>query len=191
MLREYTLHLGEEDVIVEIIRSNRKTLSLEICRGCVKARIPRRLSDKRALEFVEQHREWVAKKLRRERERYSQGMAQQYPMPEFAELDAEEKKAVREAFLKRVAAYAARMDVSYGRISVKNQKTRWGSCSSKGNLNFNYRLYFLPREWMDYVVVHELAHRVHMNHSPAFWALVETYCPAYKTCRAELKKLML
>ena len=72
--------------------------------------------------------------------------------------------------------------------SMRNQKTRWGSCSSNGNLNFNNRLLFVPEELVDYVVVHELAHRKEMNHSNAFWNVVEKYMPDYKECRKKLRE---
>lgn len=87
----------------------------------------------------------------------------------------------------RVRLYAERMQVSYGKISVKDQKTRWGSCSSLGNLNFNWRLVLMPEEILDYVVVHELAHRKEMNHSRAFWAEVERILPDYKERRKWLR----
>lgn len=87
----------------------------------------------------------------------------------------------------KTALWAARMQLDYGRISIRDQATRWGSCSTKGNLNFNWRLVLLPAELADYVVVHELAHRIHMNHSPAFWAEVEKELPDYRLKRRSLK----
>ncbi len=80
------------------------------------------------------------------------------------------------------------MGVSYGRITIRSQRTRWGSCSSKGNLNFNCLLLLCPEAVQDYVVVHELCHRKELNHSPKFWAEVERICPDYKTHRKWLKE---
>ena len=80
------------------------------------------------------------------------------------------------------------MGVDYGRITVRDQRTRWGSCSAKGNLNFNWRLILAPGEVLDYVVVHELAHRREMNHSKRFWSLVEMVLPDYERRRRWLKE---
>ena len=79
-------------------------------------------------------------------------------------------RIARDIFTRKTEYYARLMGVTYGRISIREQKTRWGSCSSKGNLNFNWRLILAPEEVLDYVVVHELAHRREMNHSKAFYA---------------------
>jgi hypothetical protein len=79
----------------------------------------------------------------------------------------------------------------FGRISIKNQKTRWGSCSGKGNLNFNYKILFLPPKAADYLVVHELCHLKEMNHSKKFWNLVAQAVPDYLEIRRELKKIMI
>lgn len=77
------------------------------------------------------------------------------------------------------------------RISVKNQKSRWGSCSKKGNLNFNYKIALLPQAMSDYIIVHELCHLGQFNHSPAFWNLVAKTIPNYKIIRRKFKKIHL
>ncbi|MEX0930289.1 MAG: M48 family metallopeptidase [Candidatus Paceibacterota bacterium] len=76
----------------------------------------------------------------------------------------------------------------YGRVSIRNQRTRWGSCSSTGNLNFSYKIIFLPERLQEYLVVHELCHLREMNHSPRFWALVERALPSYRTLRTQLRR---
>ena len=88
----------------------------------------------------------------------------------------------------RVRFYAPVVGVTYGRITIRNQRTRWGSCSAKGNLNFNCLLMKAPPEVLDYVVVHELCHRLEMNHSPRFWAQVERVLPDYKVSRKWLRE---
>lgn len=93
----------------------------------------------------------------------------------------------RDIFTRKAEYYARIMDVTYGRISIREQKTRWGSCSSQGNLNFNWRLILAPEDVLDYVVVHELAHRKEMNHSKAFYAIVESVLPDYHTSRKWLR----
>ena len=88
----------------------------------------------------------------------------------------------------RVKYWGRLTGAKYGRISVKDQKTLWGSCSRKKNLNFNWRLAIAPSDILDYVVVHELAHLLEMNHSKKFWALVAGWCPEYKARRRWLRK---
>ena len=80
------------------------------------------------------------------------------------------------------------LGVTYGKISIRDQKTRWGSCSSEGNLSFNWRLILAPPDVLDYVVIHELCHRKEMNHSKEFWALVESLMPEYKERRKWLRE---
>lgn len=107
------------------------------------------------------------------------------------ESDLEKKKLIKKAHILiplRVEHYAPIVGVSYNRVSIKDVKSRWGSCSADGNLNFNYRLVSFPMEILDYVVVHELCHRLHMNHSKDFWNEVERVIPDYKEKRAWLKE---
>lgn len=94
----------------------------------------------------------------------------------------------REIISQRLRLYSQRLNVKYNRVFIKDQKTRWGSCSSGGNLNFSYRLVMAPLPIIDYLVVHELAHLKEMNHSKQFWKLVEVICPEYKTHRQWLKE---
>ncbi len=87
----------------------------------------------------------------------------------------------------RISYFSKIMGLNPGKITVREQKTRWGSCSSKGNLNFNWKLIMAPLEVLDYVVIHELCHMKEMNHSDRFWALVKELCPKYKQYRKWLK----
>ena len=171
---------------VRIIKSRRKTISVEISDAAeVIVRAPMRMSKKEILKFVSDHADWIEKHKKKMEQRIAD-------KPEVKKLSYEEVQKLANRALKvipeRVSHYAPLVDVTYGRITIRNQKTRWGSCSSKGNLNFNVALMLVPPEVMDYVVVHELTHRKEMNHSPRFWAEVERVCPEYKKHRAWLKK---
>lgn len=93
-----------------------------------------------------------------------------------------------ERFRERLNLYAPRISEDYGRVTVREQKTRWGSCSSKGNLNFNWKLIQAPPEALDYVVIHELCHLREFNHSPRFWQLVQAQMPEYESWKKWLKQ---
>lgn len=97
------------------------------------------------------------------------------------------RQALKEYLEIRVPVYTARLGCRYNRIFIKEMFSRWGSCSSLGNLNFALRLAYVPRRCLDYVIAHEVCHLIHMNHGPAFWALVEVLCPTYRQDRQELK----
>lgn len=87
----------------------------------------------------------------------------------------------------RLAHYAPRIGVAPGRVAIREQKTRWGSCSGKGNLNFNWKLIMAPPQCLDYVVIHELCHLREFNHSPRFWAMVSAQMPDYEPWKKWLK----
>lgn len=151
----------------------------------VLVRAPLMMSDAAVAGFVEIRREWIEKHLAKIRKK----AAQKAQVPK---LTGEEKQALIDKALKiipeKVRFYAARIGVTYGKITIRNQKTRWGSCSTNGNLNFNYLLADMPEEVLDYVVVHELCHRKEMNHSPKFWSEVGKAFPEYKKVRKWLKE---
>lgn len=114
------------------------------------------------------------------------------PAPEDEEaVRAALKQALSRRALMRIReeldAYAPRIGVEYGRVAIRDQKSRWGSCSAKGNLNFNWKLIMAPPEALRYVVIHELCHRIEFNHSPRFWALVREQMPEYESWKKWLK----
>lgn len=181
---------GRGEIRVSVIRSARKSLGLEVRdANTFLARIPTRVSDRELKAFVENHRSWILEKTEVMAEREENRKSTPAPPPEL--LSKTDRMKIQLKIGKRVRHYCETMGVTVGYVTVKNQKTRWGSCSAKGNVNFNYQLAFLPDELLDYVVIHELAHRRHMNHSRAFWAEVEKYCPDYLERREQLKEYSL
>ena len=172
---------------VYIVRSNRKTIGLQVNADLtVTVRAPYGVTEQEIDRLIRRKKGWITKsmeKMRQLNEYREENHIQQRSMEEIRELADEAVKKVPE----RVRYYAPIVGVNYGRITIRNQKTRWGSCSSKGNLNFNCLLMLAPPEVLDYVVVHELCHRKHMNHSKEFWAEVEKVLPNYKEAEAWLK----
>ena len=175
---------------ISVIKPKRRSIGIEVnMDGRVILRAPYTLSEKQLEEFVDKHKLWIEEKRRYLGSKAKAGISTNAKKKD--ELTKDEIKCIKEAFEKRVIYYSRIMGVTVKNITIKNQKTRWGSCSSKGNLNFNYQLYYMPQELMDYVVVHELAHRKYMNHSKEFWAEVKKYCPEYKERKNVLKKYIL
>ena len=164
-----------------IIRSNRKTLALQITREGLLVRAPLRMPDRQIRQFVEEKKSWIEKNLQKQ--------SAQPAQPAFTQAQLQEL-ANRASVLipERATFYAERLGVTYSRITIRAQHTRWGSCSGAGNLNFNCLLMLAPPEVLDYVVIHELCHRKEMNHSVRFWSLVETLCPDYRSSRRWLKE---
>lgn len=170
---------------IEVVRSRRKTLSLELTiEGRMLLRAPLGCPKRVLQAFVDDHRDWVERKLRESEARRRTLAA----VPKFSEEELRTlQKRGREVFPARCAYFAPRLGVSFGRISVRRQHSKWGSCSGKGNLNFNCLLLLAPESVLDYVVVHELCHRREMNHSKRFWALVEGLCPDWRESRRWLR----
>ena len=176
---------------VKIIRSNRKTLAIQINPDLsVTVRAPMYAPQSDIERILREKESWIQKHIEKIREQEEKRKKTQGEKGEYGEsverdyLTNEEIKKLADKALqhipKRVSYYAKQIGVTYEKITIRNQKTRWGSCSSKGNLNFNCLLMLTPPEVIDYVVVHELCHRKEMNHSKAFWAEVEKILSDYK-----------
>ena len=169
----------------KIIRSRRKTLSLEIRDGEILVRAPLFTRKADVESFVAKNEEWILRQLRRQASLHER--VDGIPRLTEAELEALKKRA-KTVFPQRVAFYAPLVGVSPERITVRAQKTKWGSCSSKNNLNFNCLLLLAPAEVLDSVVVHELCHLKYMNHSRSFYNEVLRVFPNYESCDRWLKE---
>lgn len=173
---------------VTVIRSNRKTVAIQVNSDLgVTVRAPRSALEKDIEEILKKKEAWISKhieKIKETKERVEAEPTEKLTREKVIALAEEALKVIPE----RVEYFAKVIGVTYGKITVRNQKTRWGSCSSKGNLNFNCLLMLAPPEVLDYVVVHELCHRKQMNHSKAFWLEVEKVLPDYKEVRKWLKE---
>lgn len=181
--------MNTKSVNTEIIRSRRKTIELQICKdGHLRVRVPVQMTDKEIMDFLEKKSDWIEKHLAQWRESRERALSNA-SVKRLSKEDIENlaRQAVK-VIPPKVEYYAERIGVTYGRITIRNQKTRWGSCSGKGNLNFNCLLMQAPEEVLDYVIIHELCHRKEMNHSKRFWEQVEKIMPDYKKRRDWLKE---
>lgn len=169
----------------ELIRSSRKTLALEIKGDRVLVRAPMRTSRKAIERFVAEHADWIEKKLAANVEKMKE-LAAAEPFSD-EELKALVKQA-KQYIPQRASYYAELMGLKTARITIRSQRTKWGSCSAKKSLNFNCLLMLTPPDIIDSVVVHELCHLVEMNHSKRFYALLYKYCPDYDRCRKWLNE---
>lgn len=154
--------------------------------GRVVATSPYRVGRSILESFVAENMKWVEKKIN-----YFNSIDSRKKLVFSKEDYLKNKKEALALFKERVRFYNKIYKFSINKVFIKNQKTRWGSCSTKGNLNLNYRLLFLPDELRDYVIVHEICHLGEMNHSRRFWTLVAKTVPNHKDLRAKLRKYEL
>lgn len=172
-----------------VIYSDRKSLSIQISPECeITVRAPRRTSGQDINRFLTQKQRWIITHYLDLEEKKSRRQISGLSDSQRAALQKRYIDAAKEYFPKRVAYFRTLTGGRYSRITIRDQKTRWGSCSAKGTLSFNWRLMLAPPAILDYVVVHELCHLTHMNHSPAFWQAVEAVYPDYRTARRWLKE---
>ena len=173
------------EITYVIKKSRRRSISVSVMtdnRILVKA--PYGTTERTVQEFLLSKKDWITKHL--EKQNREKEKAESLGL-----LSADEikqiKKQARRVIPQRVEYWANKIGVTYGRIAIRLQSSRWGSCSVDGNLNFNCLLVLMPLEIMDSVVVHELCHRRHMNHSKDFYAEIDRVFPDYKRCNKWLK----
>lgn len=178
------MHGYLSDPATRLIRARRKTLSIRITQeGNLEIRAPLGMPKGEIEAFLKEKAQWIETHRGKVLAEYAQG--QEAPLGEEEILTLAEQ--MRQCLPETLNRHAASMGVTFGRVTIRCQQTRWGSCSSRGNLNFNCLLMLAPEEVLDYVVVHELAHRKQMNHSALFWQEVARECPDYKKSLRWLK----
>jgi len=203
-------------VSIKRSRKRKKTISLRVLSSDeVQLSVPYVYSQKKIQKTLESHSSWIEKTLQKFKERGFNNssrihfLGQSYDTRQevhvkkvllknetfFYPHNIKRNDAIHQFFKAEAIKYipfavdeeSKRMNLRHNRVSIKNQKTRWGSCSSKKNLNFNYMLMQCPKEVIRYVIIHELCHLKHMNHSQKFWNMVEGYDPKFKTHIKQLR----
>ena len=174
----------------DLIRTSRKTIAIQITLdGDVTLRAPRECENAEIDDLIRDRREWIEEKRAEFLAQKRECEKKQEQFPKITpESEREFRRLAKEKIPKRVALFAEQVGVDYGKITIKDTKSRWGSCSYQGNLNFCWRLILAPEEVLDYIVVHELCHRLEMNHSARFWAEVKRVLPEYEKGKEWLKE---
>ncbi len=167
-----------------------KTIAIQITLdGDVTVRAPRDCEKAEIDDLIRDRREWIEEKRAEFLAQKRECEKKQEQFPKITpESEREFRRLAKEKIPKRVALFAEQVGVDYGKITIKDTKSRWGSCSYQGNLNFCWRLILAPEEVLDYIVVHELCHRLEMNHSARFWAEVKRVLPEYEKSKEWLKE---
>lgn len=169
----------------KLIRSKRKTLALYVRQdGTVEVRAPLRTREAYIEDFITKKQDWILNSQKKILERNTSRKIIELTAGE----EADYKFQAKEYLKLKCQFFSRRMGILHGNVKVNGAKSRWGSCNRKGDINFTYRLIFVPEDLIDYVVVHELAHIKELNHSAGFWAIVEQAMPDYKSRRKRLKE---
>ena len=164
-----------------LIRTDRRTLNLHIKEGVIIVRAPRKAPQELIDNFLEKHKSWIEKALLKDAKK--QARFRNLTEENIARLKSEAK----DYFKSKTDEYSKLMDIKYGRITITSAKTRFGSCSSRGNISYSYTLMLYPEYAREYVIVHELAHILEMNHSKKFYKIISDFMPDYKERRSRLE----
>lgn len=180
--------MPEESIQYTIRKSKRaKRLRLAVyCDGSIIVTTPVGVQQFIIHDFILEKRQWIYEKLRFFRS-VNRKVARTFSQDDYMLY----RKQALEFVIQRVEHFMKIYGHTYNEINIKNQKKRWGSCSKKGNLNFNYKIIFLPEAVRDYIVVHEICHLMEFNHSKKFWHLVEKALPEYTDIKKQLQSFDL
>lgn len=182
MKRQIELHKRKITYNLKVSNRARRMRLAIYCDGSCVVTVPRSMSDNLIEKFIIEKSQWIINKIDLfKKSKYRLGKTNNR-----AEYMRYKKRALKIA-QKRIEYFNAIYKFDINKINIKNQKTRWGSCSKKGNLNFNYKIALLPKEMSDYIIVHELCHLGEFNHSRKFWNLVAKTTPNYLEIRKILK----
>jgi hypothetical protein len=171
---EYTLKNSQ--------RARRMRLAI-YCDGNFVVTVPRGIDPDYAEKFIRQKADWIIKKLDYFKKKRINALLLKTGKREYQKLKSSALQIAKE----KVNYFNQTYSFRYDKISIRNQKTRWGSCSRKGNLSFNYKIALLPEELANYIIIHELCHLREFNHSPKFWSLVKKTAPNHKEIRKRLR----
>jgi predicted metal-dependent hydrolase len=170
------------------VRKHRQAKRLKIavsCGGNCMVTLPWRMSLWDAEKFIQQNSQWVLDKIKAMKKIGRQSLFSRRNNDEYLKL----REYARDFVTRRLEKFSEHYGFEYKGVAIRNQRTRWGSCSSKGNLNFNYKVMLLPQRHADYIIVHELCHLKEFNHSPRFWSLVSQTIPEYAEIVKQLRIL--
>lgn len=170
------------------LKKHRRAKRLKVaiyCGGDVVVTAPWRMNFSNVERFIRQNAQWIIDKLKKMRREREQSIFVKNNPKEYRRL----KEAARAFVHQRLEKWNAHYGFSYKRVFIRNQRTRWGSCSSNGNLSFNYKIILLPSKLADYIIVHELCHLREFNHSRRFWNLVSQTFPDHEKIVAKMKSL--
>jgi predicted metal-dependent hydrolase len=176
----------ETDGIIYTVRTTLRTRKVIITvhpHGEVVVSASPRIPHSAIENMIKEKRGWIQEKIK------EQALRPKKLLSHFSVKDFKEnKEKARILVTNRLEYFNQFYKYKFGKIYIRNQKSRWGSCSGKGNLNFNYKIVFLPSELADYIIIHELCHLKEMNHGQKFWDLVALHAPHHKSMRQLIKK---
>lgn len=186
MKKQIELHKKQIEYTLKMSKRARRMRLAIYCDGNFVVTVPKNMSESVVEQFIINKSKWIIDKLE-----YFKSFSGQEINKNTKKDYTEYKEQALALTQRRIEYFSKVYGFKFNKINIKNQKTRWGSCSRKGNLNFNYKIVFLPKKLADYIIIHELCHLKEFNHSHKFWNLVAEIIPDYLEIRNELKKIGL